>query len=148
MKLPPAARPFAAGAAGLLVVAGCGNDDVATEDATIEDVTENEGLDYGPLGQVIEDGDQYVGEEVTVTGEITAQVDDRVFHIAAQAGTDGLLVVSREPMGDELDSDDVVQVTGTVRELDEPSSGSADDRDDLDGVQLEDLGEEGGDAGE
>jgi hypothetical protein len=118
MTLPPRARPLAAAAAGLLLLAGCGDDDATTDDVSIEDVTEDEGLDYGPLGQVIEDGDQYLGQEVTVTGEVTAQIDDRVLHIADEAGTDGLLVVSREPITDELDSDDVVEVTGTVRESD------------------------------
>lgn len=114
MMLFRLARPLAA-AAGLLLLAGCGDDDT-TDDVSIEDVTENEGLDYGPLGQVVEDGDQLLGEEVTVTGEVTAQIDDRVFHIADEAGTDGLLIVSQEPIVDELDSDDVVEVTGTVRE--------------------------------
>ena len=121
MPLPRTARPLAAAAAGLLLLAGCGDDDDTGEDVSIEDVTEEPGLDYGPLGQVVEGGDQYIGEEVTLTGEVTAQVDDRVFHIAAEAGTDGLLVVSQEPIVDELDSDDVVEVTGTVREKDADS---------------------------
>jgi hypothetical protein len=116
MPLPRTARPLAAAAAGLLLLAGCGNDDDAGDDVSIEDVTEEPGLDYGPLGQVVEGGDQYLGEEVTVTGEVTAQIDDRVFHIAAEPDTDGLLIVSQEPIVDELDSGDVVEVTGTVRE--------------------------------
>lgn len=121
MPLPRTARPLAAAAAGLLLLAGCGDDDDTGDDVSIEDVTEEFGLDYGPLGQVVEDGDQYIGEEVTVTGEVTAQVDDRVFHIAAEPDTDGLLIVSQEPIVDELDSDDVVEVTGTVREKDADS---------------------------
>ncbi len=115
MPLPRTARPLAAAAAGLLLLAGCGDDDTG-DDVSIEDVTEEPGLDYGPLGQVVEGGDQYVGQEVTVTGEVTAQIDDRVFHIAAEPDTDGLLIVSQEPIVDELDSDDVVEVTGTLRE--------------------------------
>lgn len=118
MPLPRTARPLAAAAAGLLLLAGCGDDDDAGQDVSIEDVTEGEGLDYGPLGRVVDDGDQYLGEVVTVTGEVTAQVDDRVFHIADEAGTDGLLIVSQEPIVEELDSDDVVEVTGTLREAD------------------------------
>ena len=121
MPLPRTARPLAAAAAGLLLLAGCGDDDDTGDDVSIEDVTEEPGLDYGPLGQVIEGGDQYIGEEVTVTGEVTAQVNDRVFHIAAEPDTDGLLIVSQEPIVDELDSDDVVEVTGTVREKDADS---------------------------
>ncbi|HSP03488.1 MAG TPA: hypothetical protein VLR27_08310 [Acidimicrobiales bacterium] len=121
MPLPRTVRPLAAAAASLLLLAGCGDDDDTGDDVSIEDVTEEPGLDYGPLGQIVEGGDQYIGEEVTVTGEVTAQIDDRVFHIAAEPDTDGLLIVSQEPIVDELDSDDVVEVTGIVREKDADS---------------------------
>lgn len=119
MHLPRPARALAAAAASLLLLAGCGDDDSAgtDEDVSVEDVTEEPGLDYGPLGEVVEDGDQFLGEEVTVSGEVTAQVDDRVFHIASEPGTNGLLIVSEEPIVDRLDSNAVVEVTGTVREL-------------------------------
>ncbi len=40
-----------------------------------------------------------------------------MFHIASEPGTDGLLIVSVEPIVDRLDADDVVEVTGTVREV-------------------------------
>ena len=117
MPLPRTVRPLAAAAAGLLLLAGCGDDDTG-DDVSIEDVTEEPGLDYGPLGEVVADGDQFLGEEVTVMGEVTAQVDDRVFHIAGESDSAGLLIVSEQPIVDELDSDDVVEVTGTVREMD------------------------------
>lgn len=118
MPLPRLARPLAAAAAGLLLLAGCGDDDDgATDDVSVEDITEEPGLDFGPLGEVVEDGDQFLGEEVTVMGEVTAQVDDRVFHIASEPATNGLLIISDEPIVDRLDSDTVVRVTGTVREV-------------------------------
>lgn len=119
MRFPRPLRPLAAAAAGVVLFAGCGDDDSAgpEEDVSVEDVTEEPGLDYGPLGQVVEDGDQYLGQEVTVSGEVTAQVDDRVFHIASEPPTHGLLIVSEEPIVDRLDRDTAVRVTGTVREL-------------------------------
>ena len=119
MYLPRSARTLAAAAAGLLLLAACGDDDSAgtEEDVTVEDVTEEPGLDFNSLGEVVADGDQYLGQEVTVSGEVTAQINDRVFHIASEPGTNGLLIVSEEPIVDRLDSDDVVEVTGTVREV-------------------------------
>lgn len=117
MTLPTSARPLAAAAAGLLLLAGCGDDGSGADDASVEDVTENPGLDFGPLGEVIEDGDQLVGQEVTVSGEVTAQINERVFHIASEPGTNGLLIVSDEPIVDQLGSDTVVEVTGTLREV-------------------------------
>lgn len=119
MHLHRSIRPLAAAAAGLLLLAGCGDDDSAgtDEDVTVEDVTEEPGLDFNALGEVVTDGDQYLGQEVMVSGEVTAQVDDRVFHIASEPGTNGLLIVSEQPIVDRLDSDDVVEVVGTVREV-------------------------------
>lgn len=52
-----------------------------------------------------------------MSGEVTAQVNDRVFHIASERATSGLLVVSEEPIVDRLDSDTVVQVTDILREV-------------------------------
>lgn len=106
----------------LLSLTGCGDDPAPGEgDVTVEDVTENPGLDYGPLGEVVADGDRFLGQEVTLRGEVTAQVDDRVFHIAGEDGTAGLLIASAEPVVDRLDSNDIVEVVGTVREV-EPST--------------------------
>lgn len=104
----------------LLFAAACGDDD-GDGDITVADVTENPGLDYGPLGDVVTDGDRFLGQEVTVNGEVTARVDDRVFHIAGEDGSAGLLIVSDQPVVEELDSDDIVEVVGTVREV-EPST--------------------------
>lgn len=121
MKLPRTARPLAAAVAGLFLLASCGDDDSAggEEDVSVEDVTEEPGLDFNAMGEVIEDGDQYLGQEVTVSGEVTAQINDRVFHIASEPGTDGLLIISEEPIVDQLDSATVVEVVGTVREVDQ-----------------------------
>lgn len=122
MPLPRSTRPIAAATvAALLLLAGCGDDDGGAEDLGVEGLTEEPGLDYNELGEVIEGGDQYVGQEVTVTGEVTAQINDRVFHIGSEPGTSGLLVVSDEPIVDRLDSDTVVEVTGTLREVDPTS---------------------------
>lgn len=118
MRVATSARPLAAAVAGVLLLSACGDDDGGRDGVAIEDVTEREGFDYGPLGEVVEDGDQLVGQTVTVSGEVSAQINDRVFHIAAEEGTDGLLIVSEQPVVDQLDSNDVVEVTGTVREVD------------------------------
>ena len=119
MPFPSALRSLAVAAASLLFVAGCGDDDSAGSDdgATVEDITENPGLDYDFDGDGVADGDQFLGEEVTVSGEVSAQINDRVFHIAGVDGTSGLLVVSEEPVVDQLEGTDVVEVTGTVREV-------------------------------
>lgn len=118
MDLRPIVRPLLAAATGLLLLAGCGgaDSDGGADGVAIEDVTEKPGLDYGPLGEVVADGDRFLGQTVTVSGEVTAQVDDRVFHIAGESGADGLLVISEQPVVEDLDSDDVVEVVGTVRE--------------------------------
>lgn len=120
MASPSAVRSIAAIALGMVVLAGCGDDGDSTgpeEGVTVEDVMEEPGLDYDFDGDGQPDADEHLGEEVTVSGEVSAQVDDRVFHVAGEPGTAGLLVVSDEPIVDRLDSDDVVRVTGTVREV-------------------------------
>lgn len=119
MRLPSALRSLAVGAASLALLAGCGDDDSAgpADDATVEDITENPGLDYDFDGDGTADGDQYLGREVTVSGEVSAQINDRVFHIAGVDGGRGLLVISDEPIVGDLEGTDVVEVTGTVREV-------------------------------
>ena len=120
MTLHPSARPLAAAAAGLLLLTGCGGDDSAggEDGVSVQDVTEQPGLDYDAMGDVVADGDQYIGQEVMVSGEVSAQINDRMFHIASEPGSNGLLVVSEEPIVGRLETDTVVEVVGTVREVD------------------------------
>lgn len=110
-------------------VAACGDDGAGPEEGvTVEDLTTDDDYPDG-LGPGLGDSEgddfyidaaEYVGEEVTVSGEIVAQINDRVFHIAAEnqpdpdispGGVPSLLVIG-PPM--ELDADDIVQVSGTV----------------------------------
>lgn len=97
-------------AAGL-VVGACDDDEV-----TVDDVTEEPGIPPEIEGFDIDGADQYLGQEVTVEGEVRAQIDDRTFHIEDDGGND-LLIYSEEPVVDELGEDTVVRVTGTVVEV-------------------------------
>lgn len=113
----------AAGAAALSLLAGCGDDSAGPDEAvTVEDVVEDDPATDAEQNVFLVDAlrpnaDQYVGEVVTVSGEVTAQINDTIFHIASDPGGDGLLILSDTPIVDQLDSDDVVRVTGTVIEV-------------------------------
>lgn len=114
-------RPVAAGAVALaLLLGGCGDDGSAgpNEGVTLDDVTEEDGLDFDTGEGEPDDADAYVGEEVTVSGEVAARINDTTFHIGDESVDDSLLVFADEAIIPELSSNDIVQVTGTVREVD------------------------------
>lgn len=63
--------------------------------------------------------DQYVGEQVTISGTVSSLVGDHGFTIGADdIGGEGLLVVSSTQVGQQqlVEPGAIVQVTGTVRE--------------------------------
>ena len=65
------------------------------------------------------DADQYVGEQVTVSGNVSSTPTDSAFTLGADdVGGEGLLVVSAQNVGDQalVESGANVQVQGTVRE--------------------------------
>lgn len=94
-----------------LSLAACGNDDdtAGQESGTaVEDITEED--------QYFAD-DQYVGEQVTVSAEVEEVLSPQSFRLdGGDWGDESLLVVSA-PRAKDLQDDDVVQVTGTVREF-------------------------------
>jgi len=70
------------------------------------------------LEDVEEETGQYLGQTVTVNGEISNVVSPRAFIIQEDNifGDEGLLVVSANPIAD-LNEDTAVQVTGNVRQI-------------------------------
>ena len=65
------------------------------------------------------DADQYVGEQVTVSGNVSSTPTDNAFTLGADdVGGQGLLVVSAQNVGDQalVETGANVQVQGTVRE--------------------------------
>lgn len=96
----------------------------------MEDVTEDDGLvdepaDDEPVDgidddteEVFDDPTSFVGQTVTVSGEVSEIIDESAFEIAGEdLGGEGLLVVQADASVD-LEADTVVRVTGTVRESD------------------------------
>ncbi len=114
------------GAAVLL--ASCGGEEGAERPA--EDV-ESEGPAAGvTLTDIVESPDDFFGKSVTVSGEVNELVGPQAFTIGGEdfLGTDELLIVGAQqlpniiegvPEGEpaEIGEDDIVQVTGTVREF-------------------------------
>lgn len=113
--------PFAV--AATVMVAGCSEDSAGPEqDASVEDVAEAE-----PDAND-QSGDDLLGQDVTVSGEITESVADGSFLIGGGGDifSEGAPVVSATgtfaDMGIEdaeglIDSDTIVQVSGTVQEF-------------------------------
>ncbi|PXY22661.1 hypothetical protein [Prauserella muralis] len=87
----------------------CGNDDSAggEQGADVEDIAEN---DY--FGD-----EQYVGQTVTVSANVTNVLNQRSFVLSGEDyGDDSLLVVARKARKN-VQEGDVVQVTGKVRQF-------------------------------
>lgn len=94
-----------AGAAALLILAGCGAQDTAGPEigVTAQDVQEPENFYEG----------DYLGQRVTVSAAVAEVIDADSIELAAQGyGDDSLLVRSTEPVDAAVG--DVVRVTGTV----------------------------------
>ena len=94
-------------------VAACGRGDdesagPETGRTDVEDVTEGD--------EPITEPDRFVGQTVTVSGEVSDLLGPSAFEIAGEdAGGEGLLVVGAA-QAPTLGDDTVVQVTGTVRD--------------------------------
>lgn len=90
--------------------------DMETAEGPMEDEPADEGA------AILADPREHVGEEVTVTAEISQLYDTTdagsVFRIAGDVG-EQVAVVSTDPP-EQLLANDVVQVTGTVMLVDEP----------------------------
>ena len=72
----------------------------------------------GPIIEATE-VDQYVGEQVTVSGNVSSTPTDSAFTLGADdVGGEGLLVVSAQNVGDQalVETGANLQVQGTVRE--------------------------------
>lgn len=98
---------------------------------------ESAGPDVGvALNDITDDPSEYYGSTVTVSGEIDEVIGARVFTI----GGDDLLVLSADPLprpavrpaGASPNDDNIVQVTGLVREFDVDDFGQWIDAEDVD----------------
>lgn len=103
----------------LLLVAAlagaCGEESAGPQEGTeVEHLT---GEEFGGEPGVLDTPAEFLGKQVTVSGDVSAILGPSSFRIAGDDfGGESLLVFSA---GDrpELDDDDVVRVTGTVREI-------------------------------
>lgn len=125
-------------AAGIFTVAGLGlagcNTEGPEQGTDVEDISEGEVAETspapeetvaepmapyaGPYDQPFRDeADAYVGQEVTVSAEVTETLSDDTFVIAGAAGTavDPLLILEMEEIP-PLDEGQVVELTGTVQQ--------------------------------
>lgn len=115
-----------------LALAGC-NTEGPEEGTDVEDISEGDVAESSPTPSVSDAGlgvgyagrydqtfydeaDTYVGEEVTVSAEVTETLSDDTFVIAGTDNTavDPLLIVEQEEIP-PLDDGQVVQVKGTVQ---------------------------------
>ncbi|WP_162460049.1 hypothetical protein, partial [Kocuria sediminis] len=119
-------------AAAGLALAGCGTEGPETG-TDVEDVTEGEVAETSPapannpttgdtfIGDYDEDfyddRETYVGQEVTLSAEVSNVIDDDAFVIAGTAGTtvDPLLVLYNMDQVD-IEEGQVVEVTGIVQQ--------------------------------
>lgn len=82
----PALLSVAVLAAGGLAVAGCGDDDEeVAEEVGDEPVQVEEGAEEATLSEILENTDEFIGQEVTVTGEVQdVVVDPGVFTLGEE----------------------------------------------------------------
>lgn len=81
------------------------------------------------ISEISQAPDEYIGQTVTVSGEVAEVIGPQTFSIGAQdeAGGGTLLVVGAQPLAEivaedeEIAAEDVVGVSGTVREFDIPA---------------------------
>ncbi|ELS50865.1 hypothetical protein [Streptomyces viridochromogenes] len=106
---------FALGAAGLV---GCGDDTAGSDaGADVQEVQED---------AFWRDTDRWVGEQVTVSAEVSEVVNEDAFTIAGteDPDVDELLVVSADTTG--VEEGDLAKVTGTVKENFNPADAEED----------------------
>lgn len=108
----------------LAVGAGaCADDDVAVDEPEVVDEVDitdegtDEGTDEAVEGQIFDDPDEFLDQQVTVSGDVTEVVNEPYAFLLAAEGTQepSILVVSA---GDtEVQPGDNVTVSGTAREF-------------------------------
>ncbi len=92
-------------------IAACGDDDTAGPETGIDvqDITEDDDQYFAD--------DRFVGDRVTISAEVEEVLTPQSFRLdGGDWGDESLLVVSAAQAPD-LQEDDVVQVTGTVRQF-------------------------------
>lgn len=131
-RLPPARRLVVTPVlvAGLALFTACGEDSAGPEQgADVEDVTGQEALDEETTTTTVpeagidedergifENTESFVGEQVTVSAQVTSTVSPNGFRLSGQDfGGEPLLVVHGGQASASEDA--VVRVTGTVREF-------------------------------
>jgi hypothetical protein len=107
---------------GTGLLAGCGGTAGPETGATVDEIQEADdgtgAVDPGAGTAAEDDVTSYVGQRVTVSAEVNEVLSPNAFTIAGTAGSGGadeLLIVSA-PTGTPVTEEDVVAVTGTVRE--------------------------------
>lgn len=149
-------------AVGLLVAAGLGltgcNTEGPEEGTDVEDISEGSIAPSSPAAtdtvpsapmapyngaynqEFYDQSDAYVGQEVTLSAEVTKTVSPEAFVIAGTENTavDPLLIIEAQEIP-ELDEGEVVRVTGTVQKDFDPAVASKDLGIDLDASKLGDY---------
>ncbi len=124
---PPAAQPRRFGSAAIWLLALLAAALLAWLVFAILDENESGGPEAGAsVSEIVDDPREFIGETVTVSGEIASVLSPRVLTIGGDEFVGGgeLLVVAssdvplQEVVGDGLERDDLVQVTGEVRSFD------------------------------
>ncbi len=121
LLLLPFAWILALGVLSACDTEGAGEEQGAdVEDVTEEGVEDQEALDDevgDEAAGIIDDPESFVGEQVTVSGEVNKVVGNNAFRIGGKdLGGEPLLVVSSKRSN--VSQDELVEVTGTVREFD------------------------------
>ncbi len=84
-------------------------------DAELDEEIVEDAADPELYGDLFTDPGVFLGDDVTVSGEVLEVIDPRAFRIAGPRAGDSLLVVSAPPHG--VKEDEVVKVTGQLDEL-------------------------------
>lgn len=123
-------------AAGAMVLAGCADDPEATEpeqtdvvengetpeDDTMDDGATDDGAadedaqEDGAFDDILENPDAFIGQDVTIEGEVAAVISPTAFTIVRLTTIPLLVVVDEDGAPEGLEIGDTVEVSGTMQE--------------------------------
>lgn len=69
------------------------------------------------ISEITTEPEEFIGETVTVSGEVAGFASEDAFVIGSEDADSSLLVQAQTNLPNRVSEDDVVRVTGTVREL-------------------------------
>lgn len=103
-----------------LLIAACGGESAGPEQgADVEDIQQQDQTEAFDERRFFENPDDFVGQQVTVSGKVTEVLRPRAFRLSGEdVGATPLLVVSAQEAN--VDEGQVARVTGTVRRFDIP----------------------------